>query len=241
VEPELYGLSKLELADIQLMNGDIWEAALLYGQVEKANESNPIGHEAKFRKAKLYYYSGNFHWAQALLDVLKASTSKLIANNAFELADLINSNTALDTSESAMKLFAKADMLNYQRQTSISLLTYDSIISLFPGHSLADEVYLRKGDIHFSEKDYSNALICYETITSNFPNETLGDNALFKLASLHESQLGNSETALELYQKLLTDYPSSIFVAESRKRFRILRGDDPTLPETQNIDNLEIN
>ena len=45
------------------------------------------------------------------------------------------------------------------------------------------------------------------------------------LAELNENQLNNPEEAKVLYQKLLIEYPGSLFVVEARKRFRELRGD----------------
>ncbi|MGZ4060877.1 MAG: tetratricopeptide repeat protein, partial [Bacteroidia bacterium] len=81
---------KLELADILLMTGDIWEASLRYSQVEKAFKYDEIGQEAKFRNAKISYYTGDFKWAQAQLDVLKGATAKLIANDAMDLSLLIS-------------------------------------------------------------------------------------------------------------------------------------------------------
>ena len=66
---------KLEYADIMLLSGKVWTAILYYSQVEKSFKENPLGHEAKLRRAKIAYYQGDFEWAQAQLDVLKASTS----------------------------------------------------------------------------------------------------------------------------------------------------------------------
>ena len=48
--------------------------------IEKKFKENPIGHKAKLKIAKVYYYNGDFEVAQAQLDVLKRSTSKLISN-----------------------------------------------------------------------------------------------------------------------------------------------------------------
>jgi tetratricopeptide (TPR) repeat protein len=50
---------KLELADIYLFSGEQWEATLLYSQVEKSFKNEPLGHEAKFRNAKLSFISVN--------------------------------------------------------------------------------------------------------------------------------------------------------------------------------------
>ncbi|MEC7863635.1 MAG: hypothetical protein VYB55_01055, partial [Bacteroidota bacterium] len=72
---------KMEYADVLLLQGNIWEALLYCSQVEKDFKEHPLGHEAKLRTAKISYYQGDFQWAQAQLSTLKASTSKLIANN----------------------------------------------------------------------------------------------------------------------------------------------------------------
>ena len=233
VEREVLMQSKLELADIELFDGDIWEAALLFGQVEKANEENPIGHEAKFRKARLAYYAGDFLWAQAQLDILKASTSKLIANDAFALASLINDNTALDTTETAMQMFSRADLLIYQNKEMEAIQVFDSIVSLFPNHSLADEITLRKGDIWFKQQNYSKAAEYFQEVVDVYSNDILADNALINLASIYDHQLNDTEKAMELYKRLITDYPGSIFVVDARKRYRYLRGDDETEQEIE--------
>ena len=76
-------------ADIRIASGDPWEAILLYSQVEKALKEEPLGHEAKYRNALVSYYLGEFGWAETKLDVLKASTEKLIANDAMKLSMFI--------------------------------------------------------------------------------------------------------------------------------------------------------
>ncbi|MFH2094944.1 MAG: tetratricopeptide repeat protein, partial [Bacteroidota bacterium] len=208
-----------------IFSGDPWEATLYYAQVEKANENNPTGHEAKFRKAKLAYYTGEFKWAQAQLDVLKASTSKLIANDAFELASLINDNTALDTTEAPLRLFSRADLLLYRNQDSLAVLTLDSIGILYPKHSLADEILYRKANICMKHQDYEQAAVYYREVIEGYSYDILADNSLFRLAGLYETKLDDMEKAKELYQRLITEFPGSIYVVDARKRFRILRGD----------------
>ncbi|MCF8370469.1 MAG: tetratricopeptide repeat protein [Bacteroidales bacterium] len=232
IKRDLIMLGKLELADIELFDGDIWEAALLFGQVEKDNEENPIGHEAKFRKARLAYYAGDFLWAQAQLDVLKASTSKLIANDAFALATLINDNTAMDTSETALMMFARADLLIYQNKNERALQVFDSIMQDFPNHTLADEIVYRKGEIMLKQKNYTEAVNYFKQVVDVYGNDILGDNALFHLASINDYNLNEQELAKTYYKKLITEYPGSIFVVEARKRYRYLRGDDETTEET---------
>ena len=54
----------------------------------------------------------------------------------------------------------------------------------------------------------------------------MADDALYSMAKLYDRILINPEKAMDLYEKILLEHSSSIFVAEARKRFRSLRGDN---------------
>lgn len=211
--------------DILLFDNNPWDATLVYAQVEKANSNNPYGHEARFRKAKLAYYTGQFQWAQAQLDILKAGTSRLIANDAFELSLFISDNSALDTTYQALSMFARSDLFRYKHQENQALLTLDSIPVLFPGHELIDDVFFRKGNIYESLGRYEEAVVAYQSVAKTYAFDILGDNALYRLAQLYDYTLKDKNKAMESYRQLMTDYPSSIYTVEARKRFRFLRGD----------------
>ncbi|NLA24349.1 MAG: tetratricopeptide repeat protein, partial [Bacteroidales bacterium] len=234
-------LTNNELSECKLLYGDIllfidnpWDASLIYAQVEKANTNNPFGHEAKFRKAKLAYYTGQFEWAQAQLNILKASTSQLIANDAFELSFFINENSALDTSYNALSMFARSDLLQFKHKHKEALQTLDSIIEQYSSHEIIDDVYYRKGDIYASLEEYDLAIEAYKKVANTYSYDILADNALYKLALLYDHVIKDKPKAMETYKRLLTDYPSSIFVVETRKRFRFLRGE--TFQEERNIE-----
>ncbi|MDB5117099.1 MAG: tetratricopeptide repeat protein, partial [Mucilaginibacter sp.] len=102
IRPNLLAACKLDLGDIYLLNNQPWEATLLYSQVEKDYPNTTMGQDAKFRNAKFAYYTGDFTWAKGQLDVLKAATSQLIANDALNLSLLIADNIAADTSGKAL-------------------------------------------------------------------------------------------------------------------------------------------
>lgn len=216
---------KLELGDVLLMTGDIWEASLRYSQVEKAFKYDAVGQEAKFRNAKISYYTGDFKWAQAQLNVLKGATSKLISNDAMELSLLISDALAIDTVEAPLVHYANADLLAFQNKDSLAIVTLDSIATLFPNHALADEVLYKKAGIALKRSDYKQAAVFLENIVNNYSYDILGDDALFKLAELNEIQFKNLDKAKELYQQLMEKYPGSLYVVEARKRFRQLRED----------------
>jgi hypothetical protein len=217
---------KIQYADIMLLSGNIWDALLFYSQVEKDFKEHPIGHKAKFKRAKIAYYQGDFTWAQAQLDVLKSSTSKLIANDAMDLSLLITDNYALDTIDIPMMQFAKADLKAFQKKYDLALLTYDSILVNFPGHDLSDEIYYRKANIYLLNNNFDLYIKMLEIIIDQFSYEILIDDALFDLATFYDEKLNNKEQAAKYYQELILNFQGSIFVAESRERFRILRGDN---------------
>jgi tetratricopeptide (TPR) repeat protein len=235
--PHLYksdlAACKLEYADIMLLSNKVWAALLYYSQVEKEFKENPLGHEAKLRRAKISYYQGDFDWAQAQLDVLKASTSKLIANDAMKLSLLITDNLGLDTSVVPMQIFARADLLFYQNKFEKCQFTLDSILSIYTGHSLTDEILLRKSEIYLKTNQLQKAVEMLERIINEFSYDILADDALFTLANLYHKKLKDKEKAKSLYEKILIEHNGSIYTAEARKRFRKLRGDQ--LEEKQTL------
>ena len=212
------------MADLLVLENNIWEASLMYLKVEKQFKEDPLGHQAKFNNAKVYYYAGEFDWCQAQLDVLKASTSKLIANDALALSVLITDNYNMDTSDVAMKLFAKADMLFAQQKLDEALAVYDSVFNMFSQHSLNDEILLRKAEIYKTQKNINSAIESLKKIENEFPNSIILDKALFNIATLYENQLKEIELAKSYYKKILFEHPSSLYVVDSRKRFRKLSG-----------------
>ncbi|MBA3704497.1 MAG: tetratricopeptide repeat protein [Bacteroidetes bacterium] len=229
VLPQLSGPTlaecKLELGDVLLMTGDLWEASLRYSQVEKAFKHDVIGQEAKFRVARISYYNGNFKWAQAQLDVLKGATAKLIANDAMNLSLLISDALAIDTNTAPLELYALADLLEFKNNDDKAMMLLDSLDKTFPNHALADDVLYKKAEIVLKHAKYVEAAGFYEAILKEHGSDILADDALFKLADLNENQFKNLDKAKELYQQLLEKYPASLYVVEARKRFRKLRGD----------------
>jgi tetratricopeptide (TPR) repeat protein len=216
---------KLELADIYLFSDNQWEATLLYSQVEKTFKNEPLGHEAKFRNAKLSFYICEFDWARAQLDILKAATSKLIANDALELSLLISDNIEEDSLTTPLCMYARADLLEYRNQDNEALALLDSISAQFPMHSIIDNVLFKKAEINSKNGKFDLAAKYYTQIIDQYPNDLLADDALYNLAGLYENQLNDKSKAKQLYEDILTKYPGSLYVVDARKHFRALRND----------------
>jgi len=225
LRPTLLADCKMDLGDVYLLNNEPWEATLLYSQVEKGFPSTNIAQEAKYRNARLAYFTGDFNWAKAQLDVLKAATSQLIANDALNLSILITENTTFDTTGNALKMYARADFLIYKEQTDRALKTLDSLDRVYPGNTLADDILMAKARIFIRQKQYPAAIASLQKIVDEHPTDLWADDAVFMMADLYENHLNDKSKAQALYQKIITDYPSSLWLGEARKKFRALRGD----------------
>lgn len=225
INSKLMAQCKLNLGDAMLITGDPWEADLLYKQVEKLFTNDAIGQEARFRYARLCYFRGDFEWAQTQLDVLKGATTQLISNNAMRLWLIIQDNLGLDSSDEALKLYASAELLIFQNKPDDALKILESIPERFPGHTLTDEIYFAKALIYEQKSDYLMAEQLYLRISKDFSFDILSDNALINLAHLYEFKLNDTAKAKKIYELIVLNYTGSLFIAEARKRFRILRGD----------------
>jgi TolA-binding protein len=156
---------------------------------------------------------------------MKASTSKLIANDAMDLSMLIGDNLGEDSTGSALRIFAQADLLEYQNKDDEALTKLDSVSLIPGGESLNDDVLYKQGIIQVKKGNYSQADSLFRKVTEYYPEDILADNALFALADLNEHKLNNKDRAMTLYQDLMTNYPGSLLVIEARRRYRSLRGD----------------
>jgi len=216
---------KLVLADAYLVNGESWDADLLYKQVEKAFLNDALGQEAKYRYARLCYFRGEFEWSQSQLDVLKDATSQLISNNALKLWLLIQDNLTDDSTREALQRFAQADLYLFQNHYEKSLPLLDSISLMFPNHSLSDEILYSRALIAEQQSQFKQAEQLYQRLIQVYSNDILADNALMRLAKLYEFKLNDTANAKKIYELIVLNYSGSLYVAEARKRYRILRGD----------------
>jgi len=225
INPYLQALIKLDLGDYYLMSGEVWEATLLYSQVDKAYPEELIGQDARFRNARLSYFNGDFEWAQTQFDILKTSTSKLIANDALDLSVFIMDNLGLDSNAHAMTEYAQAELLIFQNRLDEAIEKLTILGNIYSEHGLRDDILYLEAQLYEKKQDLTHAVELYREIAEKHAEEIRADNALYRLAQLSEGPLNDREKALELYEKIFVDYSDSTFAIDARKRYRELRGD----------------
>lgn len=221
--------SQLLRGDIELSLGRPYDALLTYAKVESNHSSSPLGQEARFRKGKVAFYTGKFEYAQTIFDVLKHSTSKLIANDAMRISLLIKDNSALDTTYVLLEKYASILLLIEQNDWENALQKLESLQSQLnlaaKDHPLQDEVLFAKADLKYKQGEMEEAATLYLEVANRYPHDVLADESLLKAAKIYQYQLYNPERALEIYEELILQHSNSIFTEDARKEFRTLRGD----------------
>jgi tetratricopeptide (TPR) repeat protein len=215
----------MELADILLLDEKFNQAIIYYAQIEDDLANDQIAHEAGLKMAKASYYKGDFEWAQKQFTVLKSSTSQLIANDSMELFLLISDNTVEDSTQVALKKFAKADFLAYQNKNAEALQLFETILTQHKGEKITAVTLLRIGKLYEKQNNFPQALNYYQQIIDQYAEEIYIDEALFFSAEIYRKQLPDIAKAKTYYEKIIFSHEDSIYFVEARNNYRKMRGD----------------
>lgn len=216
---------KLALGDILVFDKKFNEALIYFSQVQQKLKNDVLGQNARYKVAQTSFYKGDFDWALTQLKVLRSSTSQLIANDAMQLSLLISDNILEDSTQTALKKYARADFLAYQNKTTDAVNTLNEILTNHKGEKIEDEALLRQAQLLISLKKYEEAELNYLKIISFYSNGILADDAYFELAELYREILDQPDKAKENYEKIIFNHQDSYYFPQARKNFRILRGD----------------
>jgi tetratricopeptide (TPR) repeat protein len=220
------GHLKTKLADILVFTNNFNRALIYYTQVQNNLKNHTIGQTARFKIAQTSYYKGDFDWAQSQLKVLKNSTSQLIANDALDLNLLITDNIVKDSLKIALKTYAIADLLSFQNKNQQAIDTLQIILNQYKGHPIEDEALFKQAQLFEKLIRFNEAENNYLQLIKINSQDILADDAHYYLAELYLNKLNDTQKAKEYYQKIIFEYPSSIYLVDARKKYRKLRGDD---------------
>lgn len=216
---------KMALADILVYNKRFNEALIYYTQIQKNLKNDVLAQNARFKVAKASFYKGDFDWALAQLKVLRSSTSQLIANDAMQLSLLISDNSLQDSTQTALKKYATADLLAYQNKTTEAIAALDDILENHKGEKIEDEALLKQAELLIQQQEYEKAELNYLKIIEFYKSGILADDAHYALGELYRTILYKAEEAKYHYEKIIYGYQDSYFFPLARKEFRKLRGD----------------
>lgn len=223
--PSFSGKAKILLADMYLLKDEPWEASLLYGQVEKEEAESLTGYEAKLKNARVFYYKGEFELCKEILDVLKQSTSRDISNDAIELALLIQDILAEDTTGFILSKFADIDLLAYQGNYPESIDRIEKLAFTSSNPVVLEKLRFRLFKNYQSTRQFDKALAELDQIYKAKASDLYIDDALYFSGIIYAEQKKDKEKAMEYFLNLIKEKPGSVYIADARKRLRILRGD----------------
>ncbi|QCX01387.1 hypothetical protein FGM00_15185 [Aggregatimonas sangjinii] len=216
---------KSALGDILVFNQKFNEALIYFSQIQKSLKNDILGQNARYKVAQTSFYKGDFDWALTQLKVLRGSTSQLIANDAMQLSLLISDNSLEDSTQTALKKYARADLLSYQKKTKEAVSELNGILENHKGEKIEDDALLKQAELLVFLKDYGAAEFNYLKIIEFYPTGILADDAHFALGELYQNILDQPEKAKAHYEKIIYNYQDSYFFPQARKNFRMLRGD----------------
>ncbi|MFV5683856.1 tetratricopeptide repeat protein [Flavobacterium sp. GB2R13] len=217
--------AKMELADILLYEEKFNQALIYYSQIELDLKNDIVAHEASLKAAKTSYFKTDFVWALKQFKELKSANTQLIANDALEYFLLINDNTVADSTQTALKQFAKGDYLLYQNRNQEAVTQFQMILKNYKGEEIEAVTLLRLGKIYEKLGDFTLALSQYQAIIDKHSDGIYIDEALYFSAEIYNKKLQQPEKAKPLYEKIIFSHEDSIYFVEARKKFRQLRGD----------------
>ncbi|MBU2903044.1 tetratricopeptide repeat protein [Maribacter dokdonensis] len=216
---------KLALGDILVFNKKFNEALIYFSQIQQKLKNDVLGQNARFKVAQTSFYKGDFDWALTQLKVLRSSTSQLIANDAMQLSLLISDNSLEDSTQTALKKYARADFLAYQNKNDEAINALGDILENHKGEKIEDEALLKQAQLYEKLKKYDDAQLNYQKIITFYGNGILADDAYYALGELYRTVFNDPIKAKEQYEKIIYNYQDSYYFPEARKNFRILRGD----------------
>lgn len=216
---------KMKLGDILVFQEKFNEALIYYSQIQQNLKNSTLSQEARFKVAKASYYKGDFKWAESQLKILKSSTSQLIANDALDLKLLISDNKFEDSTQTALKLYAKADLYAYQNKTDDAIALLDKILLDHKTETIVDQALFMQAQLFEKNKQYEKAEKNYKRIIADFKEDILADDALFALAEIYMKHIPNAEEAKDLYEQIIFNHADSIYFVDAKNKFRALRGD----------------
>lgn len=216
---------KIKLADVLVFTENYNRALIYYSQVQTQLKGSELAQEARLKVARTSYFKADFEWAKAQLKILKSATSQLIANDAVDLYLLITDNEPVDSIPSGLTAYAKAELLAFQNKTTQAINTLTLVHTNYKGQPIEDEALFKQAKLFVKKNNFKKAIENYKKVIQLDANGILVDDALFEIAELYNAKLNDPIKASEYYEKILFDYPSSIYLVEARKKYRKIRGD----------------
>ena len=217
--------ARYDLGRIALARGTLEDALLIFTRLIDEMRIGELAELARFERARIHFYRGEFEAAKTLVSALDKNTSSDVANDAIELKILLLENKGPDSLSTPLRRYAEAALLQRQRRPTDVVQQLDSLLKDFGMHPLADDARFMRATALREAGRFDDAVAAFGELPLIHPDSHLADKSIFQAADIHERDLLNEKRALDLYIRMLTNFPGSLLIPEVRIRIRHLRGD----------------
>lgn len=209
-------LSRLELAEIAIVENSFDEAKKILQPLRALPETNELRRRADFFVAEMLWYEGNVDSAKTLYSFLSKKVMTNEANDALARIILIEQN---QEQKPRLQQFARAEFLGFQLKYTDAISAYQQIISENPTDDISELAYLELLELNTKSMQLEKVLSSFTEFTEKFPESIWGDKALYQYASALK-QLQRLDESKKAFQQLLAKFPSSTFLSATREELK---------------------
>ena len=216
----------LALGDVAVRAGDLDAAREHFTTVESAHRLGPAAEQARFELALLDFYEGLVYSALARVEAMDDNTAADVSNDAISLRVTLQENiteVGPDTTSDGLRQYARAALLHRQGHDADALARLDSLAAALTGHPIQDELLFLSAQTLRALERPADAVNALERLASIDPTSFFRDRSLVLQAEIFEMDLDDRASAADRYDRLLIDFPASLFAPEARLRLRRLR------------------
>ncbi|MEP7218017.1 MAG: tetratricopeptide repeat protein [Bacteroidota bacterium] len=211
------------LGEFYLRDGDLEKADDRFAAGIRASEDEHIRDLSMLRRGEILFYRGRFARADSLFAELARNIGGEAANDALEYRFMLQEN--MGKNDSALAHYAAGTFALLRNAWKDAAREMDLSVAAGKNGSLADDALLGKAKAQEELGDAGDAAATLLGVVKDYADGTVADQALFHAGEISEGKLADKPKAIELYTRLLTEYPASSYVVRARARIRALRGE----------------
>lgn len=211
---DYYSKGLLLAGDIEKISGNYNKAYDYYERLRifsRANETDR--YLAQFQIAEILIQKGLYDSAKSVLSNIKKVTTNDVANDAIEFLMII---TEQEGSPQILKNYIDVEGLIEAKKFDEAI---KKILSLNLGDDysiLHNKLRMTLAELYITTKRYSEALAQLNYVYELKEKSIYSDKALFRMGQLYLYGLNDKIRAEQTFNKLLAEFPNSIFVTEVR-------------------------
>ncbi len=213
------------LGQLAIMTDRLTDARIRFTRIVTRLRTGDLADASRLELARLHFYQGQFDAALQLAEAMQENSFSDVSNDAIGLKVLINESKGPDSLHTALRRYARSQLEIRQQNKEQAVLTLNFLIDEFGDHPIVDDARFLRASVLADLGRVADATQAYLEIPLMHPMSFFGDRSIFHAATLARDQEGDQERAIELFERLLSEYPRSLLVQDARTAIRLLRGE----------------